>query len=139
MNEPVFFGLSLSLAFLYFVVWCMETVLCSVVERRPVSRGFLYGPICPIYGIGVLMMVCWFQPFMDRPVLFYLVATVCMSAWEYLVGWFLVTTTRGGSACRSALLGAYCPIWSSILSILGSPGSWVRSGEACSISWTAFS
>lgn len=99
MSEPVFFGLSLSLAFLYFIVysflgWCMETVLCSVVERRLVSRGFLYGPICPIYGIGVLMMVCWFQPFMDRPVLFYLVATVCMSAWEYLVGWFLETTTH---------------------------------------------
>lgn len=99
MSDPVFFGLPISLAFLYFIVysflgWCMETVLCSVVERRPVSRGFLYGPICPIYGIGVLMMVCWFQPFMDRPVLFYLVATVCMSAWEYFVGWFLETTTH---------------------------------------------
>lgn len=99
MTEPQFFGLPLSMAFLYFAVysflgWCMETVLCSVVERRLVSRGFLFGPICPIYGVGVLMMICWFQPFMDRPVVFYLVATVCMSAWEYLVGWFLEVTTH---------------------------------------------
>ncbi len=99
MKELMFFGLPLSLAFLYFVVysflgWCMETVFCSVVERRLVSRGFLFGPICPIYGVGVLMMICWFKPFMDRPVIFYLVATVCMSAWEYLVGWFLEVTTH---------------------------------------------
>lgn len=99
MSEPVFFGLRLSVAFLYFVVysflgWLQETIFCSIVERRLVPRGFLYGPICPIYGVGVLMMICWFQPFMNRPVLFYLVATVCMSAWEYLVGWFLEVTTH---------------------------------------------
>ena len=99
MGEPVFFGLPISLAFLYFIVysvlgWCMETIYCSTLERRFVPRGFLYGPLCPIYGVGVLMMICWFQPLMDKPVLFYLTATVCMSAWEYLVGWFLETTTH---------------------------------------------
>lgn len=99
MTEPVFFGLPISLAFLYFIVysilgWCMETVYCSILERRFVPRGFLYGPMCPIYGVGVLMMICWFQPLMGNPVVFYLTATVCMSAWEYLVGWFLETTTH---------------------------------------------
>lgn len=99
MTEPIFFGLPISLAFLYFIVysilgWCMETVYCSILERRFVPRGFLYGPMCPIYGVGVLMMICWFQPLMGNPVVFYLIATVCMSAWEYLVGWFLETTTH---------------------------------------------
>ncbi len=99
MTEPAFFGLPISLAFLYFIVysvlgWCMETVYCSILERRFVPRGFLFGPMCPIYGVGVLMMVCWFQPLMGNPVVFYLTATVCMSAWEYLVGWFLETTTH---------------------------------------------
>lgn len=99
MNEPMIFGLPISLAFLYFITyavmgWCMETVYCSTLEKRFVPRGFLYGPLCPIYGVGVLMMICWFQPLMGNPVLFYLTATVCMSAWEYLVGWFLETTTH---------------------------------------------
>lgn len=99
MTEPLLFGLPISAAFFYFVVyaflgWCMETVYCSTLERRLVSRGFLFGPICPIYGVGVLMMICWFKPFMGNPGLFYLVATVCMSAWEYFVGWFLETTTH---------------------------------------------
>ena len=99
MHEPILFGYPLHLLFLYFIIysflgWCMETVYCSIPERRLVPRGFLFGPICPIYGVGVLMMICWFAPFMDYPVLFYVIATVCMSAWEYFVGWFLETTTH---------------------------------------------
>ena len=99
MSEPVVFGFPISLLFLYFVIyaflgWILETVYCSVRERRFVARGFLYGPVCPIYGVGVLMMLCWFAPFTGQPLLFYVVATVCMSAWEYLVAWILETTTH---------------------------------------------
>lgn len=97
--EPVIFGLPLSVAFLYFIAysvlgWCMETVYCSVQAGHFVPRGFLYGPLCPIYGVGVLMMICWFQPLMDWPFLFYVAATVGMTSWEYFVGWFLETTTH---------------------------------------------
>ena len=99
MSEPVVFGFPISLLFLYFVIyaflgWILETVYCSVRERRFVARGFLYGPVCPIYGVGVLMMLCWFAPFTGQPLLFYAVATVCISAWEYLVAWILETTTH---------------------------------------------
>lgn len=99
MTEVSLFGLPVSVAFLYFIIysilgWCMETVYCSILERRFVPRGFLFGPMCPIYGVGVLMMICWFQPLMGNLVVFYVTATVCMSAWEYFVGWFLETTTH---------------------------------------------
>lgn len=99
MSEPILFGFPISLLFLYFIVyaflgWVMETCYCSILEKRFVARGFLYGPICPIYGVGVLMMICWFAPLTGNPIIFYLVATLCMSAWEYLVGWFLETTTH---------------------------------------------
>ena len=97
--EPVIFGLPLSVAFLYFIVysvlgWCMETVFCSCRQGHFVPRGFLYGPLCPIYGVGVLMMICWFQPLMDWPIIFYVAATVGMTSWEYFVGWFLEATTH---------------------------------------------
>ena len=117
MSEPAVFGFPISLLFLYFIIysflgWLLETVYCSVRERRFVARGFLYGPICPIYGVGVLMMLCWFAPFTGQPLLFYVVATVCMSAWEYLVGWLLETTTHikywDYSAHRFNLHGRIC-------------------------------
>lgn len=99
MTEPVLFGFPITLLFLYFIIysflgWIMETTYCSIVEKRFVARGFLYGPICPIYGVGVLMMICWFAPLTGSPFLFYVVATAVMSAWEYFVGWFLEATTH---------------------------------------------
>lgn len=99
MHEPILFGYPIHLLFLYFIIysflgWCMETIYCSINEHRLVPRGFLLGPICPIYGVGVLMMICWFAPFMDNPLLFYVIAMICMSAWEYFVGWLLEVTTH---------------------------------------------
>lgn len=97
--EPMLWNTPISLIFLYFIFysflgWAMETIYCSAVERRFVVRGFLLGPICPIYGVGALLMILPLSFFKDNLVVFYLVATVTLSAWEYFVGWFLETTTH---------------------------------------------
>lgn len=48
--------------FLYFIIysfagWLME-VICKLIEKKKfINRGFLIGPICPIYGYGVLGIV----------------------------------------------------------------------------------
>lgn len=99
MPELTLLGYPLSTLFLYFCFyacagWCMETVYCSVMEKRFVSRGFLHGPLCPIYGVGVLLMILFFAPLTGNLVIFYIVSTVVMSAWEYFVGWFLEVTTH---------------------------------------------
>lgn len=123
MNELHLFGIPISLVFLYFIVysflgWCMETIYCSIQERHLVPRGFLYGPICPIYGGGVLMMIFWFQPLMGNPVLFYAAAMIGMSSWEYLVAWFLETTTHikywDYSMYKYNLKGRIC-LWVSLM------------------------
>jgi len=50
---------------IWFVVysvlgWIYESTYCTIVERRWENRGFLYGPLCPIYGVGVIaMMAVW--------------------------------------------------------------------------------
>lgn len=99
MAEPMIGGIPITMLFLYFIAysflgWCVETTYCCICERRWVARGFLYGPICPIYGVGVLLMILFFAPLAGNLVVFYVTATVVMSAWEYLVGWFLETTTH---------------------------------------------
>jgi len=99
MSEPMLFGSPITTVFLYFVFysffgWALETLYCSFLEKRFVARGFLLSPICPIYGVGALMMIFLISPYANHPVIFYLLATVVMSAWEYLVGWFLEVTTH---------------------------------------------
>lgn len=85
--------------FLYFMLysflgWLMETCYCSLMEKKLVARGFLFGPICPIYGCGVLLMILFFTPLKNCIPLFYVTAVVVMTSWEYFVGWFLETTTH---------------------------------------------
>ena len=43
--------------FLYSAVgWFFESCYCSVRPRKWINRGFLYGPMCPIYGSGAVML-----------------------------------------------------------------------------------
>ena len=37
--------------------WCLETTYCSIGEKRFVNRGFLTGPMCPIYGTAALVLI----------------------------------------------------------------------------------
>ena len=48
--------------FLYFIIyafigWIIEVLFCFTQSKKLVNRGFLIGPICPIYGCGVLLIV----------------------------------------------------------------------------------
>ena len=36
--------------------WCMEVILKYIQYHRFINRGFLTGPICPIYGCGVVLI-----------------------------------------------------------------------------------
>ena len=43
--------------FVYFVIfsffgWIYESIYCTIKSKRWENRGFLYGPLCPIYGAG---------------------------------------------------------------------------------------
>lgn len=47
-----------------FIGWIMEMIYGYMVLGKFVDRGFLYGPICPIYGYGAVLMVLiaeWMQ------------------------------------------------------------------------------
>jgi uncharacterized membrane protein len=93
LSYPIY-ELFLYFMFYSFLGWLMETCYCSIMEHKWVARGFLFGPICPIYGGGVLIMILFFTPLKGNLVLFYATAVVLMTSWEYLVGWVLETTTH---------------------------------------------
>jgi uncharacterized membrane protein len=122
MTDPLVGGIPLSLLILYFLLysflgWAMETLYCSIGEKRFVARGFLYGPVCPIYGVGALIMILPLSHFRDNLPLFLVVSIVCLSAWEYLVACFwkrrptsntgitahIVSTSADTSACKNSL------------------------------------
>jgi len=44
--------------FIYaFLGWCLEVIFNRVKRGTWVNRGFLNGPLCPIYGVGLVLIV----------------------------------------------------------------------------------
>ena len=40
-----------------FLGWCVEVAYAAITRRELINRGFLNGPICPIYGCGMTVMI----------------------------------------------------------------------------------
>ncbi len=75
--------------FLYFLVysifgWAFETICCAVIEKKLVSRGFLMGPWCPIYGLGGIILAVFVDDFTLPPVLNLLAIIGICTVFEYL-------------------------------------------------------
>ncbi|HPL91825.1 MAG TPA: putative ABC transporter permease, partial [Treponemataceae bacterium] len=86
----------LSQLFLFFMAysvigWITEVVYCSVQERRLVNRGFLHGPLCPVYGFGALLVVFLLEPFSGSVLVLFLVGMALTTALEYITAWLLET------------------------------------------------
>ena len=46
---------TICLFFVYSLMgWVYETIFCTVKTKKWENRGFLYGPVCPIYGSGAV-------------------------------------------------------------------------------------
>jgi len=72
-----------------FIGWLFEVVLCSIRDRKYVTRGFLIGPICPIYGCGGVVMTLVAQPLKQSVLFFFLVCVVLCSILEYITSYIL--------------------------------------------------
>ena len=65
--------------FIYsFLGWNLEVIYYGVTEERFINRGFLSGPICPVYGLGFYAAVWLFAPLANNFfIIFFGMATAC--------------------------------------------------------------
>lgn len=76
--------------FLYaFLGWCGEVVFAALQEHRFVNRGFLNGPLCPIYGFGVVLIDLGLRPFGHSVTALLLGSMLLGSALEWVAGFLL--------------------------------------------------
>ncbi len=72
-----------------FVGWCIEVVYYSVSVGRFVNRGFLSGPLCPIYGFGALSVILLLTPISNSLLLLFAGSVVLCTLVELLGGFAL--------------------------------------------------
>lgn len=74
---------------LYFTIysvlgWICECVYCAAIDKVWVNRGFLNGPVCPVYGFGALFVIGLLDRFKDNSILLFIMAVVLTTALEYV-------------------------------------------------------
>ncbi len=78
------------LFFIYsFLGWCVEVAFVATTLGKVLNRGFLNGPVCPIYGWGMLLVLIVLHPVSDNIFLLFLGGMVICSAIELFGGWIL--------------------------------------------------
>ena len=72
--------------------WVVESTYCSIAETRLVNRGFMTGPMCPIYGTGALVMTLFmYNPYKDRPLIVFLLGMLLCDIVEYFTSVIMET------------------------------------------------
>lgn len=68
-----------------FFGWIYETIYCYIDLGRYTKRGFLSGPVCPIYGVCIVLAIILFQERIKSNVLLFFLCGFCASVMEYIV------------------------------------------------------
>lgn len=74
--------------FYSFVGWMYESILVSCQQHRLVNRGFLNGPLCPIYGTGAILGVAILGN-VRNPIIIFLISMVGATILEYTTSWVM--------------------------------------------------
>ena len=78
---------ALAIWFLIFIVysivgWLLEITVGLLQKHRFVNRGFLIGPICPIYGTGALLITFCLSP-LHNPIVIFIASILICATLEY--------------------------------------------------------
>ena len=94
LTDTVVCGFSLYHILAYFLIyscigWCLEVIYAAATTGQLVNRGFLNGPVCPIYGFGMIIVLFTLSPLADNLLLLYIGGVILPSVLELAGGWAL--------------------------------------------------
>lgn len=72
-----------------FLGWLLEVISKSYSYKKLVNRGFLFGPICPIYGFGGILISLLLTKYKNDIVVVFILGAVLTSTIEYLTSYIL--------------------------------------------------
>ena len=76
--------------FIYsFLGWCAEVVFAACRRGIFVNRGFLNGPVCPIYGFGVALVLGLLEPVKSSFLLLFFGSMLLTTALEFIIGFIM--------------------------------------------------
>ncbi len=80
---------SLIFYFSSFLGYLIEVFWSFLASKKFVNRGFLCGPVIPIYGLGALLILYCLLRYYEDPVVVFVFGIIITSALEYFVSFLL--------------------------------------------------
>lgn len=78
------------LFFIYsFVGWVIEVIYTGILTKVWINRGFLVGPLCPIYGCGAILLTLILNKYSNDYFVLFAGALIICSVLEYSTGYLL--------------------------------------------------
>lgn len=72
-----------------FLGWSLE-VVCKLLEKgKFINRGFLIGPVCPIYGFGAVSITVLLNKYKSDVIVLFIMAMVISSVLEYFTSYIM--------------------------------------------------
>lgn len=94
MWEALLFGEPFFYVFYFFFItafigWIYESCFVSVKEHKLTNRGFLNGPVIPIYGGAGTAIMLATNPFKENYFLVFLSGMIVASLFEFITSWVM--------------------------------------------------
>lgn len=64
--------------------WFVESVYMSICNKKLTNRGFVRGPMCPIYGFGALTVFFILRPYSENPVRLFFMGMFLATTLEFI-------------------------------------------------------
>jgi len=90
----VIYLLKIYIYFIYFFIysilgWMTEMIYCRICQGKWINRGFFYGPYCPIYGFGGLLIILLLSPFSSFPLFLFILSALVITLVEYSTSYIM--------------------------------------------------
>lgn len=72
-----------------FLGWVLEVLYHLYKQKRFVNRGFLHGPLCPIYGVMGVFLIVLLTPVSENVLYIFVGGTIIASLLELITGYLL--------------------------------------------------
>lgn len=97
-----------------FLGWIYESVFVSIKNRGWVNRGFLNGPIIPIYGAGATIVYLFIAPVQSRASYVFIGGMVIATVLEYITSYVMEKLFHAKwwdySDVKNNIKGRVCPV-----------------------------
>ena len=72
-----------------FLGWIVEVIANLIENKKFINRGFLIGPYCPIYGVGLLIIINFLKSYVNSYIIVFVMSMfICMTL-EYLTSYVM--------------------------------------------------